>query len=35
MKENITLQDEITEFLLYKAPSGEIKVEVFLHNENL
>jgi len=35
MNRNLTLQDEMTEFLLYKAPSGEIKVEVFLHNESL
>jgi len=35
MDKNLTLQDEMTEFLLYKAPSGEIKVEVFLHNESL
>jgi hypothetical protein len=27
--------DQLTEFLLYKTPSGDIKVEVFLHDENL
>jgi hypothetical protein len=32
---SITVKDQITEFLLYTAPSGEVKVEVFLHNENL
>lgn len=37
MKDNksITIKDQMTEFLLYTAPSGEVKVEVFLHNENL
>ena len=24
-----------TEFLLYRSPNGEIKVEVFIHNENV
>lgn len=28
-------KDEITEFLLYKSPNGDIKVEVFLHNETV
>jgi hypothetical protein len=32
---SITAKDQMTEFLLYTAPSGEVKVEVFLHNENL
>jgi hypothetical protein len=31
----ITIKNELTEFLMYTAPSGEIKVEVFLHNENI
>ncbi len=31
----MSLKDQKTEFLLYTTPSGEIKVEVFLHNENL
>ncbi|RLA07503.1 MAG: cell filamentation protein Fic [Gammaproteobacteria bacterium] len=31
----ITLKDELTEFLLYTSPSGEIKVEVFFHNESV
>ena len=38
MKKNnnsITIKDETTEFLLYTSPEGEIKVEVFLHNENI
>jgi hypothetical protein len=37
MKENkhLTMKDQVTEFLFYTAPSGEVKIEVFLHNENL
>ena len=32
---NITVRDEMTEFLLYTSPSGETKVEVFLRDENI
>ena len=32
---DLTPRDELTEFLLYTAPGGEVKVEVFLHDENL
>ena len=32
---SITVKDQMTEFLLYTTPSGGVKVEVFLHNENL
>jgi hypothetical protein len=32
---NLTSKDQLTEFLLYTAPSGEIKIEVFLHDENI
>ena len=31
----LTVKDEMTEFLLYTSPNGEIKVEVFLHDENI
>ncbi len=31
----IELKDELTEFLLYTSPNGEIKVDVFLHNETI
>ncbi len=31
----ITIKDELTEFLLYTSPSGDIKVEAFLHDENI
>lgn len=34
-KHNLTLQDQTTEFLLYTAPNGAIKVEVLLSNENI
>lgn len=34
-KNQISIKDQITEFLLYSAPNGDVKVEVFLHNENL
>jgi len=36
MKTNkIIKQNSFTEFLLYTAPSGKVKVEIFLHNENI
>jgi len=31
----LSLKDEVTEFLLYTAPSGKVKVEVLLNNETL
>lgn len=34
-KHNLTLRDQTTEFLLYTAPSGAIKVEVLLSNESI
>jgi len=35
MTKELTTKDELTEFLLYTSPNGEIKVEAFLHNENI
>jgi len=35
MTKALTPKDKAAEFLLYRSPSGEIKVEVFLHNENI
>ncbi len=35
MSKKLTIKNELTEFLLYTSPSGEIKVEVFLHKENI
>jgi len=34
MKE-LMLQDELTEFLLYTVPTGEVKVEIFIQNETV
>jgi hypothetical protein len=31
----LSTQDEFSEFLLYTAPSGDVKVEIFFHNENV
>lgn len=35
MKKEITIKEELTEFLLYTNPNGDVKVEAFLHNENI
>jgi hypothetical protein len=35
MIKKITTKDELTEFLLYVSPNGDVKVEAFLHNENI
>ena len=34
-KDKLTLKDEMTEFLLYTTPEGEVKVEIFLHDETI
>ena len=34
-KKQLTIKDELTDFLLYTAPNGKVKVEVFLHNETV
>ncbi len=31
----LAIKDEITEFLLYTSPNGDIKVDVFFHDENI
>ncbi len=31
----LSIQDEVTEFLLYTAPNGNVKVEVLLNDETL
>ena len=31
----IVKQNSYTEFLLYTTPNGKVKVEIFLHNENI
>ena len=35
MKNELTIKDELTEFLLYTTPNGNVKVEIFFHNENI
>lgn len=35
MNNNLTIKDELTDFLLYTTPNSEIKVETYLHNETL
>jgi len=32
---NLTIKDELTEFLLYTTPNSDVKVEIFLHNESV
>lgn len=32
---NLTIKDELTDFLLYTTPKNDIKVETYLHNETL
>ena len=31
----LSIKDEMTEFLLYTSPGGKVKVEIFFHNENI
>ena len=31
----MSIKDELTEFLLYTTPNGNVKVEIFFHNENI
>ncbi len=35
MTKKLTTKGELTEFLLYTAPNGGVKVEAFLHDENI
>jgi len=35
MAKELTIKDELTEFLLYSTPNSEVKVEVLLNNETL
>ena len=35
MSQQLSTQDQATEFLLYSAPNGEIKVEVLLNDETI
>ena len=31
----LTIKDELTEFLLYTTPNGDVKVEIFFYDENV
>jgi hypothetical protein len=35
MTKSLTTKEQITDFLLYKTPNGNIKVEILAHNENV
>ncbi len=35
MSNKLSVQDEFSDFLLYTTPNGEVKVEIFFHNENV
>jgi hypothetical protein len=35
MKKQISLKDKTTNFLFYNTPDGKIKIDVFLHKENV
>ncbi|MEI8343650.1 MAG: hypothetical protein WCF93_01715 [Candidatus Moraniibacteriota bacterium] len=35
INKQLSTKDQATEFLLYTAPDGGVRVEVFLHNENI
>ena len=35
MTKKLATKDEATEFFLYHSPNGEVKIEVFLHDENV
>ena len=35
MTKQLSIKDELTEFLLYTTPNGKVNVEIFFHNENI
>lgn len=32
---NLSIQDQMTDFILYSTPDGSVKIEAFLHNETI
>ncbi|MBI2337534.1 MAG: hypothetical protein HYU97_12315 [Deltaproteobacteria bacterium] len=34
-KKNLPATNSFTEFMLYKTPDGQVKVEIYLRNENI
>nr|MDA3837906.1 cell filamentation protein Fic [Candidatus Delongbacteria bacterium] len=34
-KETLAMKDELTDFLLYTTPNGNVKVEIFFNNETV
>ncbi len=34
-KNNLTVKDQVTDFLIYTTPEGDVKIEAFLHDENI
>ena len=35
MSNKLSIQDEFSDFLLYTTPNGDVKVEIYFHNENV
>jgi len=35
MTKDIAIKNEVTDFLIYRNPQGDVKIEAFLHNENI
>jgi len=35
MPKELDTKDEVTDFLIYTTPKGDVKIEAFLHNENI
>jgi len=35
IKKSLVANNNFTEFLLYTTPNGKVKVEIFLHDENI
>ena len=31
----LSIKDELTEFIMYSTPDGNVKVEIFVHNETV